>query len=65
MVAVGLQAQAGQAAPAHVAPQTAISSLLPQQAYGRLPVEPFAIDPALAAYAAYMQSLPYSIGRVW
>jgi subtilisin len=30
----------------------------PQQAYARMPqMEPFAIDPALAAYAAYMQNM--------
>jgi subtilisin family serine protease len=78
MVAVGLQAQAGQAhaAAPHATPQAAIASLMPQQAgfgglmpqqaFGRMqPVEPFAIDPALAAYAAYMQSLPYGMGRGW
>ncbi len=77
MVAVGLQNQAGQTLPAAgVAPQAAMSSMLPQQAgiggmlpqqaFGRMPqMEPFAIDPALAAYAAYMHNLPFGIGRGW
>ena len=46
--------------------QAGFGGLMPQQAFGRMQaVEPFAIDPALAAYAAYMQSLPYGIGRGW
>jgi hypothetical protein len=52
-----------------IAPQSVLSSVMAQQAYPRQ-MEPFAIDPAMAAYAAYMQGLQHGMGspgynRVW
>lgn len=68
LVAVGLQQQAGQGAGAQVAPQS-MSGFLGQPPFQRVPqLEPFGVDPAIAAYAAYMQQR-YGMGtpnfRVW